>query len=232
MVRIQIESGRGDGATAMVEVRPYRWEGRDAVRRLAFSCADPRALPECLRERPDAEPKSRFVAVDARGRVVGYIVGAVSTAQRDRWVGVHGLPGLALRGILLEILFRRPVGRMVSAGWHSWRRSRAAERSLEGRHSAHPHIGVREDVRGFRIGRRLLARFSRHVALREPSEIHASVIASNEAARSFFLGQGFREPSQYQTVFPGRAGEVPMILFGEVVSPARCEACSGEGTAS
>ena len=92
-----------------LRIRRYAPTDRDAVRRLALACADQRVIPAWLNNHrelvadiltgyyADFEPESCWVADDATNRVVGYLLGCLSTARRNRIMRWRIVPTVVLR---------------------------------------------------------------------------------------------------------------------------------------
>jgi GNAT superfamily N-acetyltransferase len=80
--------------------------------------------------------------------------------------------------------------------------------ALVAAHPAHVHVNIREDVRGQRIGSKLIAAFRALCVEKQIVGLHAVTTADSRAAR-FFIGCGLAERAQAH--WRGR----PIVFLGE-----------------
>lgn len=127
-----------------------------------------------------------FVALDAGGRVVGYVIGARRPDRYRRELArlllTRVLPGLVAQ----RYRHARPAARYLA---------RVLRRRLPGadeaRYPAHLHVNVLREARGAGLGRRLLERHLACLTASGVPGVHLSTTSENAAAIRLYERLGF-----------------------------------------
>lgn len=185
-----------------IAVRSYQPSDRERVRRIAVATAFLGALPgRSLPDREltadlltgyytDLEPSSALVA-ESDGEVIGYLLGALSTASSEQ-----GMRRLFLRRILPGLLRGRyrPGGagaRLAAAALGGLLRD-ARPPDLDKLYPAHLHINVDRSRRSGGAGSLLLGAWMRRLAEEAVPGVHLSTNSAQPGAIRFFSRYGFR----------------------------------------
>jgi len=158
------------------------------------------------------EPESCFVAEDeAKGEVVGYILGAVDTRRAGR--------------IMASRVYPRILWRIISGRYRLGRRELAYGLRLLGsalrgeipkpdldRYPAHLHINVLKGYRGKGIGTRLMVRFLEYLRERGAGGVHLVTTNMHREALPFYERMGFQIQRRVRT----RVWEGMGIISGRV----------------
>jgi len=183
-------------------VRSYRPSDRERVRQIAVATAFPGALPgRSLPDREltadlltgyytDLEPSSALVA-ESDGEVIGYLLGALSTASYEQ-----GMRRLFLRRILPGLLLGkyRPGGagaRLAAVALGGLLRD-ARPPDLDKLYPAHLHINVDRSRRSGGAGSLLMGAWMRRLAEEAVPGVHLSTNSAQPGAIRFFARHGFR----------------------------------------
>jgi ribosomal protein S18 acetylase RimI-like enzyme len=139
------------------------------------------------------EPELAHV-VEARGGVVGYVLGTADTPGFARWYREVWLPALAQRYSVAADVDREALlspGERLMLSLH-----RTPERMLlpELAHlPAHLHIDLLPEFQGRGWGRRLIAAFLAGLTERGVDGVHLGMVTTNTRARAFYDRLGFVE---------------------------------------
>lgn len=196
-----------------MEVRPFRPEDREGVRRVCFATGymgdpidwqwrDQASFADLFTAHyTDHEPESAQV-VDLDGRVVGYLLGC-----RDSSTVPDPAPMMA-RHLLRRGLLMRPGTAGVlwrSIGDVALGRLRGHHLDTEltdPRWPAHLHINLLPEARGAGVGRRLMSGWLGQLRADGTAGCHLGTWAENEGAIAFFEANGFRRQGAPQPM-PG-----------------------------
>jgi ribosomal protein S18 acetylase RimI-like enzyme len=182
-----------------VEVRPYRREDRDAIRRIVFETGfmgesaawywrDAESFAEVWSGYyTDREPESAFVVAE-RGEVLGYLLGCVDSRRA---------PGP--RTAIARQLWRRQLLLRPGTAGFFWRtlgdvvrEPRVPSGELDDpRFPSHLHIDLLPPARGRGAGRRLLEAWLERLRAVGSPGCHLGTLAENAAAIAFFERLGF-----------------------------------------
>lgn len=187
--------------------RPYQPADRQAVR--AIYGMDEFARPHLQRKYPrmgeyfadslsyytDYEPESVFVA-EARGEVVGALLGAVDTARCERIYRRHIRPLLIRR--CLSGCYGWPVWVLpiLRTEWAS--RQIACPKIDEKQYPAHLHIGVLPQWRRQGIGTALMSCYARYLRQRNVAGFHLYVSSFHPLGVAFYRKLGLEALGQFE----------------------------------
>jgi GNAT superfamily N-acetyltransferase len=210
--------GMSPAADDALVVRPYRAQDRSRVR---YICGETAALGEPAGPNYDVdtiadmftsyftdhEPESAWVAVDARGQVVGYLIGAIDSAR------VTSPYWCALRSIVMRFLWLRPstAGFWWRALYDMIRDRNAARPPIDaGRYPATAHFNMLPVARGGRIAYALFETWKKYAIARGVTGLWSESIVENLRGSRFHENVGF-SPFGQPTLIPGsrtpRTGE-------------------------
>ena len=221
-------------STSRLSIRAYEPSDRDSIRALVLACADRRAIPECMgshrdmvadilsRYYTDFEPESCWLAEDASGRTVGFLLGCLSTTRRLWTMVFRIVPAVVVRSLLTGTVCHWPLIRLAKAGLSTWKNGHRVKSQALPMYSAHFHVGVSRECARCGLARELVRRFAAHANAAGVWGIHVSVVEGNLVARGFFESLGFCMLGRYDAVFPGSWSRVGMLLLGRATSPAAC----------
>jgi ribosomal protein S18 acetylase RimI-like enzyme len=193
-------------------VRNFEPKDRPRIREISCATAFHGALPERTRRidcrlmadlltrcYTDCEPESILVA-ESGSRVVGYIMGAVSTRSFSRTtlrlVLSKTIPGILLGRyrissqvlVLLAVLFAGMV-------------KKERDPDLEKEYPAHLHINIDDEYQQFGLGSKLMTAWLQRLEEKQVKGAHLSTNSTNEGAIRFFRRFGFQRCHHRRSTF-------------------------------
>jgi GNAT superfamily N-acetyltransferase len=183
-----------------IKIRGYEPKDREAIRRISYETSflqrphlffdDPEIVTDALtRYYIEFEPGSCFVA-EARGRVVGYIIGTLDMARMNYVYGTKILMPLVAKAIRHGAFFRRKTMLFICNYLKAVLKGEFLVPNLTREYPSTFHINVDQDLRGKKVGTQLIQR-----ALQLLKEKHISGVqfsTMTDEARDFFIRQGFQ----------------------------------------
>ncbi len=215
-----------------INIRPYRSEDRDMLRKLCCDVADRGSPIESLfpdrevaadlltKYYTDYEPSSTFVAINNDGRMAGYVTGCMDNRRYGLVLFWLIIPAVLIKAFKRGVFFKSEVHRMVVQGMKNWRRLFTWRKTSFHSHQGHVHIGISSDFRGHQVGKRLMEALIEHARQSGIVELAASVHEGNTSACAFFEAMGFevRERSPMIGIQEGKEGRYVALMFVKTVS--------------
>jgi ribosomal protein S18 acetylase RimI-like enzyme len=179
------------------EIRAYRPEDREAIRRICFETGymgepidflwrDRESFADLItRYYTDREPESILVAAQGR-EVAGYLTGCVDSERARGAAGREIWRLLRSRALLrpgLASFFGRALVDVVRDGG-------APEEALGDPWPAHLHIDFLPEARGKGLGRRIMAQWFERLRGLDVPGVHLGTFAENHSAIRFFEACG------------------------------------------
>ncbi|MFA5393377.1 MAG: GNAT family N-acetyltransferase [Candidatus Ratteibacteria bacterium] len=190
------------------------FEPADRTRIRAISCAtafhgvlpertcrvDCRLLADLLtRYYTDCEPESILVA-ESGGRVVGYIMGAVSTRSFSRAM-LRLVLFKTIPGILLGRYRINSQGLVILAVLLAGTVKGERDPDLEEEYPAHLHINIDDECRQAGLGSKLMTAWFQRLKEKQIKGAHLSTNSANEGAIRFFRRFGFQRCHRRRSTF-------------------------------
>ena len=181
-------------------IRAYRRDDRKAVRDIACNTAfmgepadvffdDREILSDFLTlYYTDYEPESSFVA-EARGEVIGYLIGARDVRSLRKVYALAIAPRLLLRAFLRGAIFKRKNLRFFISLLRSFIKAEFDSPDPSETYQATLHINIKPDFRGKDIGSKLIERYLSYLKGLNISGVHVSTLSGK--AVNFFESNGF-----------------------------------------
>jgi ribosomal protein S18 acetylase RimI-like enzyme len=182
-----------------ITIRAYEIRDRESIRRICYETSflqrphlffdDPEIVTDALtRYYLDFEPQSCFVA-EARGRVVGYIIGTLDLAQMNYVYGSKILMPLIVKAIEHGAFFRRKTMLFILNYLFGILKGEFLIPNFTRSYPSTFHINVDRDLRGKKVGTQLIQRALQ--LLREKKIPGVQFSTMTDEAKDFFVRQGF-----------------------------------------
>jgi ribosomal protein S18 acetylase RimI-like enzyme len=182
-----------------VNIRSYELRDREAIRRISYETSflqrphlffdDPDLVTDALtRYYLDFEPETCFVA-ESNDHVVGYIIGTLDMARMNYVYGLRILVPLVFKAINHKEFFRGKTMRFILNYFKSVLKGEFLVPNFTREYPATFHINVDQDLRGLKVGSRLIERAMQ--LLREKGVPGVQFSTMTDEARDFFIRQGF-----------------------------------------
>ena len=207
-----------------VLIRPYKTEDRKAIRRINYEtsflhkphlfCEDEEVVADVLTlYYTDYEPGSCFVA-EARGEVVGYIIGTLDIKRMNREYGFKILLPLLIKAVVRGVFFNHKTYSFLINSFKSYAKGEFSTPDFTLQYPSTFHINVQEGFRGQKIGSRLILRAVQ--LIRENNVAGVQFSTMSEEPREFFINMGFHVIYQSRRCFLRYAlgHDTPFYLFG------------------
>lgn len=169
----------------MPEIRPYRHDDYDAVRKICLECSDVRKRTEVQRLAIlktycdyyiEVEPQNCFVAVDENDKPIGYILCAENYGKYNKVFSEKYLPVIKAFGFTY----------MVAARSSSTLHGRYA-----GYYPSHMHIDILPEYQRQGLGTKLVDALAEHLRSRDGRGVMLIVGKKNEKGMNFYSKYGF-----------------------------------------
>jgi ribosomal protein S18 acetylase RimI-like enzyme len=183
-----------------VKIRSYEPRDRESIRRICYETSflqrphlffdDPEIVTDALtRYYIDFEPESCFVA-ESKGRVVGYIIGTLDMARMNYVYGAKILFPLVVKAVRHGAFFRKKTFLFVFNYLKSVLKGEFVIPNLTREYPSTFHINVDQDLRGKKVGSRLVQRALQ--LLKEKNVPGVQFSTMTDDAKDFFVRQGFQ----------------------------------------
>ena len=185
-----------------VNIRPYKKQDREALRKLCCDVADRGgpienffpdrdvAADALTKYYTDYEPSSTFIA-ESDGCLVGYINGCLDNRRYGLVMFWLLMPALLVKAFKRGLFFRSEIHQLLRGALKNWRRIFVWRKKSFHSHQGHLHIGIAGDFRGQQVGKSLVNALIDYAAGLGVGELAASVHEANKPASAFFESQGF-----------------------------------------
>lgn len=207
-----------------VLIRPYKTEDRKVIRHINYEtsflhkphlfCEDEEVVADALTlYYTDYEPGSCFVA-EARGEVVGYIIGTLDIKRMNREYGFKILLPLLIKAVVRGVFFNRKTYSFLINSFKSYAKGEFSTPDFTLQYPSTFHINVQEGFRGQKIGSRLILRAVQ--LIRENNVAGVQFSTMSEEPKEFFINMGFHVIYQSRRSFLRYAlgHDTPFYLFG------------------
>jgi len=207
-----------------VLIRPYKVEDREAIRRINYEtsflhkphlfCDDQEVVADALtRYYTDYEPGSCFVA-EARGEVVGYIIGTLDIKRMNREYGFKIFLPLLIKAVVRGAPLNRKAYPLLVNALKGYLKGEFFTPDFIREYPSTFHINVREGFRGQRIGNSLILRAVQLIHENNVAGVQFSTMSAEP--KEFFINMGFHVIYQSRRSFLRYAlgHDTPFYLFG------------------
>jgi len=210
----------------MAEIRRYRKEDRDFVRKIAWGTAfrGERAdiffagkdiLMDFLTQYfTDYEPESCFVA-EVDGRVIGYLIGAKNAVVLEKIYRAKILPSLLFRLIMSGGIFKKKNMVFLFHCLRSFLRKEFTMPDFSKEYPATLHINLEENFRNAGIGSRLISTYLDYLLKERICGVRLATMS--DKAGEFFVNHGFHllhkgRRSYFRSIMHK---DIPIYIYGK-----------------
>jgi GNAT superfamily N-acetyltransferase len=160
------------------------------------------------------EPAHSLVAVDADGRVVGYLMGCYDTRDFRRRMRRTVLPSILMRAVLSGTVAHPPSRNFLVKRLGVWAAPEPDPDGLLEKYPAHLHINLVKEAQQKGTGQALMERFLAEARDHGVKGVHLETLAGNISACRFFVRAGFREFARlypFKKIDPSQADRAVIV---------------------